>query len=153
MSEVAFTSANNKNWKDLLSSQLEMAKESIDVAVRSFTDKELADCLIEAQRRGVRVRVYLDKAQMIEKVKSRDHLGENGVNIRFSAEPNSIYENFCIIDCKKVIRKLCDWITVLPYANEGNLVISTERRIVVRYGSEFESLWNLNFSVIYPYRF
>lgn len=153
VAEVTSSSLNSQNWKDLLCSQLEMAEESIDVAVNSFNDKELADCLIEAHRRGVRVRVYLDKAQMIKRVKTRDHSGENGVNIRFSAEPDSIHENFCIIDGKKVIRKLCDWITVLPYPNKEDFVISKERKIVSSYDSKFESLWNLNFSVIYPYRF
>ena len=43
--------------------QLNKAGESIDIAMYYFTDRDLANAVIDAHNRGVRVRVYLDKDQ------------------------------------------------------------------------------------------
>lgn len=43
--------------------QLETATRSVDVAMYSFTDRELAEELVFLARKGVRIRVYRDREQ------------------------------------------------------------------------------------------
>ena len=43
--------------------QLETATRTVDVAMYSFTDRELAEELVNLVHRGVRVRVYRDREQ------------------------------------------------------------------------------------------
>ena len=47
--------------------QLETATRSVDVAMYSFTDCELAEELATLARKGVRVRVYRDREQFQQK--------------------------------------------------------------------------------------
>ena len=49
--------------------QLETATRSIDVAMYSFTDRELADELAALAHRGVRIRVYRDREQFSQEMR------------------------------------------------------------------------------------
>jgi hypothetical protein len=151
--ETRSRSSNEDAWRDLLLRHLRAAKQSVDVAVHEFTDREFADCLIQAHRGGIRVRLYLDKAQMVRRVKSRTALGESGIAIRFSSEPGAIGENFCIIDGVKVISRFPDWLSEPDQQQRGHVGISNEREIAQAYEKRFQDLWNCHFSIIYPYRF
>ena len=153
VNETRFRSANEDPWRDLLLSHLKAAEESVDVAVHGFNDREFADYLIQVHRRGIRVRLYMDKAQMVQRVKVRTELGESGISIRFSSEPGAIGENFCIIDGKKVMSRFPDWLSEPDHQNRGHVEISNDKEIAQAYEKRFQTLWNLHFSIIYPYRF
>ena len=143
--ETCPRSTNENAWRDLMLRQLKAAEESID--------GEFADYLIQIHRRGIRVRLYMDKAQMVQKVKPRTRLGESGISIRFSSEPGTIGENFCIIDGKKVISRFPDWLSKSDHQNRGHFGISNEKEIARAYEKRFQAFWDLHFSIIYPYRF
>jgi len=49
--------------------QLETATHTLDVAMYSFTDQELAEELATLARRGVRVRVYRDREQFSQEMR------------------------------------------------------------------------------------
>ena len=151
--EIRSRSFHEDAWRDLLLRYLRAAEESIDVAVHGFTDREFADCLIQVHRRGIRVRLYMDKAQMVQRVKPRAALGESGIAIRFSSEPGTIGENFCIIDGGKVMRGFPDWLSESDHQNRGYVEISNEKEIAHAYEKRFQALWDFHFSIIYPYRF
>jgi hypothetical protein len=151
--ETRSRSFNEDTWRDLLLRHLKAAEESVDVAVHGFTDREFADCLIQVHRRGSRVRLYMDKTQMVQRVKPRTALGESGIPIRFSSEPGAIGENFCIIDGKKVMSRFPDWLSESDHQNRGHVEISNEKEIAHAYEKRFQTLWDLHFSIIYPYRF
>ena len=140
-------------WSDLLLRHLTTAEGNVDVAVNEFTNRKLAECLIQLQRRDVQVRLYIDKTQMIQRVKIRTELGESGAAIRFSSEKGALVENFCIIDGKKVIKGFPDWIPELTMRSVNNAKISKETEVISKYTDIFENMWNCHFSLIYPYRF
>lgn len=52
-----------RTWSGASLSQLESATRSVDVAMYSFTDRELAGELAALARKGVCVRVYRDREQ------------------------------------------------------------------------------------------
>jgi hypothetical protein len=139
-------STNEHALRDLLFHHLKAAEESVDVAVYRLNDREFANCLIGLHHRDIRVRLFLDKAQMTQRSKLRTELGENGIPIRFSSEPGSIGDAFCIIDGRKLIRGSPDRFSELYHRNRGHIAISTDKELV-------EALWNFHFSIIYPYRF
>uniref|UniRef100_A0A7C3LXS0 phospholipase D n=1 Tax=Leptospirillum ferriphilum TaxID=178606 RepID=A0A7C3LXS0_9BACT len=43
---------------------IDRAKKTIDIAMYSFTDRAIADALLRAARRGVRIRIYRDRIQV-----------------------------------------------------------------------------------------
>ena len=52
---------------DLMVTVLASAKQSIDVQAYSFTSRPIANALIQAQKRGVKVNVLLDKSNLRSK--------------------------------------------------------------------------------------
>ncbi|MCX7173793.1 MAG: phospholipase D-like domain-containing protein [Proteobacteria bacterium] len=55
------------------------AKREIPVATYSFTSKEIAQALVEAAKRGVDVRVVVDKSQLGERYTAATFLANQGV--------------------------------------------------------------------------
>jgi phosphatidylserine/phosphatidylglycerophosphate/cardiolipin synthase-like enzyme len=43
---------------------IDRAEKTIDIAMYSFTDRAIAEALLRAARRGVRIRIYRDKIQV-----------------------------------------------------------------------------------------
>ena len=43
---------------------IDRAKRTIDIAMYSFTDRAIAEALLRAARRGVRIRIYRDRIQV-----------------------------------------------------------------------------------------
>jgi len=64
--------------------ELNEAKESIDIAMYYFTDRDLANAVIDVHTRGVAVRVYLDKEQKEAKYCKSRYLVKYGITIRYS---------------------------------------------------------------------
>ena len=60
---------------NLEQSELEMlhsAKRSVDIAMYSFTDRELAEELVELARSGVKIRVYRDRTEYQHEIERSD---------------------------------------------------------------------------------
>ena len=61
-----YSPGTNLEWSEL--AQLETATHTVDVAMYSFTDRELAEELARLARRGVHVRVYRDRDQFAQEM-------------------------------------------------------------------------------------
>ncbi len=55
---------------------------SIDIAMYSFTSREIAQALVDAKNRQVKVRIVLDKAQKSERYSKSRYLISKGVDIK-----------------------------------------------------------------------
>lgn len=60
--EVYFSLTDNP--KKAIIKNINQAEAFINIAMYVFTDREIALFLIDAQKRGVKVRVYLDRSQI-----------------------------------------------------------------------------------------
>jgi phosphatidylserine/phosphatidylglycerophosphate/cardiolipin synthase-like enzyme len=62
--EVCFTPSNSHgDCFSLILEQINKAQKSIHILIYTFTSKKLADALVEAQKRGVVVKIIMDKSQ------------------------------------------------------------------------------------------
>ncbi|PZP11759.1 MAG: phospholipase D family protein, partial [Sphingomonas hengshuiensis] len=66
--------------------QLAAAKREVLVQAYSFTSPPIAQALVSAKRRGVDVRVILDKSQRTEKYSGADFLAHGGVPVLIDAK-------------------------------------------------------------------
>ena len=74
--------------KDALIQLIKEERKSIDVAMYMFTDKVIAQELIDAYVRGVRVRAVLDQISMGERYGKGVFLRSNGVTVLEHVAPN-----------------------------------------------------------------
>lgn len=128
---------------DMIVQELNSAKKLIEVQTYSFTSAPIAQALVDAHRRGVNVRVILDKSQKSEKYSSATYLTNNGV-------PTHIDRSFAIAHSKITIVDRADVITgsfnFTKSAEENNaencLILRGNRQLVDLYEKNWEWRWS-----------
>ena len=129
---------------------LDSARTEIDVAMYVFSNQELADALISAQRRGVHVRVLLDGSEDEHYYSKGRYLSDHAVKIRvdrshmlFPGESQGIMHNkFALIDNRIVITGSYNWTNTAEAQNDENILILRDaENLANRYKANFEKLW------------
>jgi len=113
--------------------QFNQAQETVDIAMYYFTDRELANAAIEAHKRGVVVRVYLDKDQKEAKYSKSRYLANNGVSVRYSDNPYIMHHKFCVIDKRIVITGSYNWTASARERNNENLLVIHDSEVAEEY--------------------
>ncbi len=136
---------------DAIIDQLNAAKKSIDVAMYNFTSRPLSHALVAAERRGVRVRVVLDRSAN-DPIENRYtkyiYLKQNGIDVRFAKphrhwDRNGIMHNkFAVIDSNIVVTGSANWTASAFVINDENVLIIKRKEIANVYEKEFNKLWN-----------
>ena len=66
-SNVGIFYSPDNDLEDLDIREINLATRSIDIAMYAFTDKKIANALLSAADRGVKIRIYRDKRQILDK--------------------------------------------------------------------------------------
>ena len=128
---------------DKLIGKINMAKTSIDIAIYSFTLDEIADALIEAKNRGVKVRVLFDASQAAGKYSEDERLQENGIEIKRAEKASGImHDKIAIFDSQTVATGSFNYSNNADKFNDENLVFLENEEIASKYSQEFSLLWN-----------
>lgn len=98
--EIAFSP--NGGATSLVVRTIEGAQQSIRVAAYSFTSKPIAKALIQAHKRGVDVRVVVDKSQLSEKYTSATFLANVGIPVRVDTTHKIQHNKYLVVDNKTV---------------------------------------------------
>ncbi len=122
--------------------ELDKAKETIDIAIYYFTDRDLANEVIGAYDRGVRVRIYLDKGQKEATYSKSRYLVKHGVPVHYSSNPYIMHHKFCVIDNEVVITGSYNWTASADKKNNENLLVIHDAKMAQEYSTEFNRLWN-----------
>ena len=135
--------------------RFEAARSEILVAMYIFTNQELADALIAAHEKDIRVNILLDGSQDERAFSRGRYLHEKGVTVRvdrshmlFPGESQGIMHNkYAIIDSITVITGSYNWTQAAEIQNDENLfIIDNAPDVAVRYVAEFEKLWQRSVS-------
>jgi len=124
------------------------AKEFINIAMYTFTDREIAQAIIRAKDRGVDVKIYLDRSQVNAKYsKSRYFINNNIEGIRISSNNYIMHNKFAVIDNKIVITGSYNWTASAGERNDENLLVIDDKNIIEKYQNQFNNLWNNKYSL------
>jgi len=121
--------------------ELNKTRKSIDIAMYYFTDRDLANAVIDAHNRGVRVRVYLDKEQKEAKYSKSRYLAKQGITIRYSSNSYLMHHKFAVIDNEVVITGSYNWTASAGERNNENLLVIRDPPSASIYEQEFHRLW------------
>ena len=117
------------------------ARSTLDIAMYSFTSRELFSGLEEAGRRGVRVRVVADYLQAASPSSVVPWLDGNGVQARAYQKGTTMHNKFAVIDGKTILTGSYNWSTNADERNRENMLIISGTEIAEAYGEEFFRLW------------
>lgn len=123
-----------------LINEINSAKDSIDVAIYSFTNNDISDALILAHQRGVNVRVVFDYFQSINEYSGDERLIDSGILIARKKGSGSMHNKFIIIDEEKVLTGSFNYSKNADEKNDENLFLIKDERIAKKYLDEFEEI-------------
>jgi phosphatidylserine/phosphatidylglycerophosphate/cardiolipin synthase-like enzyme len=137
--EVYFSLSDNP--QKAIIKNISQAETYINIAMYTFTDKEIALSLANAQQRGVKVRVYLDRSQIESTYSISRFLVQNGIKVRISSNNYIMHNKFAIIDNRLLLTGSYNWTFAANNKNEENLMVIDDPEIITRYQNQFEKLW------------
>jgi phosphatidylserine/phosphatidylglycerophosphate/cardiolipin synthase-like enzyme len=140
VTEVYFSP--NGGCQEVIIKKIETATSTIDIAMYYFTSIPIAEALVKAEKRGVEVRMYLDKSQKKGKWSKGSYLAKNGAEIRYKKGSGLMHHKFAVIDGKVVITGSYNWTKAAEVRNDENLLVIYDEGIVKRYLRKFKELWN-----------
>ncbi len=135
---------------DAIVDLINTSRKSVDIAMYNFTSRPLSHALVLAKRRGLRIRVVLDRNSNDPKTNQYTkylYLKNNAIDVRF-AKPHRhwdrdgiMHNKFAVIDDKIVITGSANWTASAFVINDENVVVINRRDIANVYAKEFQILW------------
>ena len=120
---------------------INQAEAFINIAMYVFTDKEIALPLIDAQKRGVKVRIYLDRSQIVSSYSVSRLLVQNGIKVRISTNNYIMHNKFAIIDNRLLLTGSYNWTFSANNRNDENLMVIDGPEIIKIFQNQFVNLW------------
>lgn len=127
--------------------QLESTTRSVDVAMYSFTDRELAKELAALARKGVKVRVYRDHEQFQQKaqwggVSSTSILLAAGAEVRVKGARDLMHLKSYAIDGRLLRTGSANWSPTGLKRQDNDVRYESSPEAVERFERKFEEMWS-----------
>ena len=113
------------------------ANLSVYVAVYVFTNPSLADALVNAKDRGVRVIVIVERNNENVTGSQVGYLRSRGVEVVLDENPYLMHHKFAIIDGEFVIVGSYNWSLAAENRNDESLMVIRDRAIASEFEEEF----------------
>ncbi|HEY7166372.1 MAG TPA: phospholipase D-like domain-containing protein [Candidatus Binatia bacterium] len=132
--------------------EIERAQKELLVAVYAFTNDDLASALIQAKKRGVTVRVIIDREYDSATDRSKGKFLElqkiplrrlSGVKSNTGEKDGGLmHQKFAVIDRSLVFTGSYNWTRAADHLNDENLLMfRNAAALAEEYRREFFSLW------------
>jgi phosphatidylserine/phosphatidylglycerophosphate/cardiolipin synthase-like enzyme len=118
--------------------QVDNAKSEVLIQAYSFTLKNIANALVRASERHVKVEVILDLSQRTEKHSMRVFLARSGIPVYIDAKHSTAHNKIMIIDESIVATGSCNYIKAAENENAENLLIIHSKDLASLYKANWE---------------
>jgi phosphatidylserine/phosphatidylglycerophosphate/cardiolipin synthase-like enzyme len=140
-----FTKAGDHPEKALVA-VINSARSSLDVAIYSITQKDIVKAIIEAQRRGVKVRLITDRQES----NSKSEMGalqlfkDRGIPIKINCHQGLMHMKVSIVDDNIVTTGSFNYTEQASTQNDEVLVIINSPNSVKEFENQFQNMWSDN---------
>jgi DNA uptake protein ComE-like DNA-binding protein len=142
--EVYFSLYDNPQKE--ITKNINQAQAYINIAMYTFTDQEIALSLSNAQKRGVKIRVYLDRSQIESTYSISRLLVQKGIKVRISTNNYIMHNKFAIIDNRLLLTGSYNWTAAANNRNDENLMVIDDPEIIEIFQNQFVNLWTHKYS-------
>ncbi|PPI86257.1 phospholipase D family protein [Candidatus Pantoea edessiphila] len=139
--EIGFSPGNTAS--KIILKAIKKSKESIFIAAYSFTSKPIALALVEAHKKGVNVRLVVDKKSNTGRYTAVTYLVNHRIPVMLNDKYSIMHNKFMIFDQKSVETGSFNYTQAATLRNAENVVYIKNRiDIAQKYIREFDRLWD-----------
>ncbi|KJV57092.1 PLD-like domain protein [Orientia chuto str. Dubai] len=120
--DICFTPSSS-GCATLITKEIASANSSIYIQAYGFTSASIANEIVKAKERGVKVFVILDKSNLSGKYSKIKLLKQSGIDVRIDTVPGIAHNKVMIIDDNKVITGSFNFTEAADKSNAENVVI------------------------------
>jgi phosphatidylserine/phosphatidylglycerophosphate/cardiolipin synthase-like enzyme len=124
-----------------IAAQLDGATTSIDVAAYILSYKPLAERIIAAHHRGVKVRVIVDRVQEVEPAPIPQLVKAAGIETRTDRGEKLFHSKYAVVDSRVVATGSYNWSNNAELENAENLLILHDPDVAARFAADFNAHW------------
>jgi phosphatidylserine/phosphatidylglycerophosphate/cardiolipin synthase-like enzyme len=118
------------------------AQSYLDAACYTFTLNSIADQLLAAKRRGVWVRVIVDKTQASQQSSQAQRLAAAGIPVLMNSHSGLMHDKFLVVDGRSVATGSFNWTASATQKNDENLVVFADEPPVAKaFAGQFDRMW------------
>src|ERR1035437_9762902 len=114
------------------------AKSTVLVQAYSFTSAPIAKALVDAEKRGVKIEVILDKSQRRDKYTEADFLLHAGVPTWIDAKHAIAHNKIMVIDSHTVLTGSFNFTKAAEESNAENLLVIEDAALAKKYTDNWE---------------
>lgn len=120
------------------------ADKTLDMAIYSFTDMDIADAVVACAGRGVPVRVISDKTQSGNEYQKKvlDRLKKEKIPVKVDAHSGIMHLKVTIADGKTATTGSYNYTKSADQVNDEVFVVLRDEDLAQEFEREFESMWN-----------
>jgi phosphatidylserine/phosphatidylglycerophosphate/cardiolipin synthase-like enzyme len=143
LAEVETLFSPERSIKERLLKEVESTTSTLELAIHDITSFDMAQALLKAKQRGVKVRIIADSKQVKMKSSKITYLINQGIPVKVlgGKEKGLMNHRFAILDGQRVITGSYDWSEASQRWNYDNILILKESEVVASYQREFDRLW------------
>ena len=123
-------------------SMLRTCKKTLDIAIFSLTLDSIAEAILEAFQRGIKVRLIADDECAKNKGSNVKLVASVGIPTKTDNAIYHMHHKFAVIDSSVVIMGSFNWTGQAVKYNQENIFFYEDKNIASQYAKEFERLWN-----------
>ncbi|KAJ9465457.1 Mitochondrial cardiolipin hydrolase [Diplonema papillatum] len=117
------------------------AEQTLDICVFTMTNDEIANCILNSHRRGVKVRILTDNDQARSLGSDIEKFVRAGIPCTVDDKPEHMHHKFAVLDNRVLINGSFNWTAQAQSGNDENVMITSEPAFIQAYNAEFENLW------------
>lgn len=137
----------NQGASDAIIKAISEAKNTIFIAAYTFTSTKIAQALLNAQKRNVKIKLIFDKSQASQKYSASTFFINQGFLLRFDISHAIYHHKYMIIDGITVITGSFNFTKAAEHKNAENvLIIRNHPKLAQRYIKSFELDWEKSLS-------
>jgi phosphatidylserine/phosphatidylglycerophosphate/cardiolipin synthase-like enzyme len=128
----------NGGCTDAIIRELDRAKNTVLVQAYTFTSPPIAEAVLNAHKRGVKVDVILDKSQRTDQYSSATFFYNSGIPVKIDAVHVIAHNKIMIIDGETVITGSFNFTKAAEGNNAENLLVIRDKKLAERYTKNWQ---------------
>lgn len=117
------------------------AKRTVQVCVFTITDDDIVSALVQADQRGVTVKVISDNDKAHDLGSDINYLQNKGIAVALDNSSAHMHHKFMIVDSNILLNGSFNWTRSASRYNQENIVVSYDESLITAFSAEFERLW------------